>query len=279
MKLPQRLKSVLWWVFCGLVFWWLCWGIAWSAPEQMVRIAGGSFLPLYNVAPARGKLAKGATRAGTPVQVAPFYLDRYPVTNQQFLEFVRANPKWRRSKVKRLFAERGYLKHWKSDTSFDDSLASSPVVNVSWFAARAYCKAHSKRLPTQQEWEFVAQASQNETNGSRDPQFRKQVLDWYGKPTPDRLPSVGKAFRNVYGVYDLYGLTWEWVDDFNTLLGTGESRGDGNLERDLYCAGGSVGSVDPSDYAAYMRYAFRSSLKANYSVPNLSFRAASSRKQ
>ena len=46
------------------------------------------------------------------------------------------------------------------------------------------------------------------------------------------------------------------------------------LDRNLFCAGGSVGATDVSNYAAYMRYAFRASLKANYAVANLGFRCA-----
>ena len=57
---------------------------------------------------------------------------------------------------------------------------------------------------------------------------------------------------------------------------TGESRGDTTLERNLFCAGGALSAGDPSNYAAFMRYAFRSSLKGNYAVGNLGFRGARS---
>jgi len=51
-----------------------------------------------------------------------------------------------------------------------------------------------------------------------------------------------------------------------------ESRGDASLERSLYCGNGAVGAADFEDYAAFMRYAFRSSLEARYNVANLGFR-------
>lgn len=59
---------------------------------------------------------------------------------------------------------------------------------------------------------------------------------------------------------------------FNTAFVTGESRGDTALEKSMFCGSGAVGAADPSDYAAFMRFGFRSSLKGNFTVANLGFR-------
>jgi formylglycine-generating enzyme required for sulfatase activity len=48
------------------------------------------------------------------VRVAPFRLDRVPVTNADFLTFVRANPQWQRGQVPAALADEGYLRHWQS---------------------------------------------------------------------------------------------------------------------------------------------------------------------
>jgi formylglycine-generating enzyme len=69
---------------------------------------------------------------------------------------------------------------------------------------------------------------------------------------------------------------WEWVDDFNTALVTGESRADTGLERTLFCGAGAVSARDLTNYPAFMRAGFRSSLHASYVVPNLGFRCAKS---
>ena len=82
----------------------------------------------------------------------------------------------------------------------------------------------------------------------------------------------GKTNKNIWGVYDLHGLVWEWTLDFNSVLISGESRKDVDTDRDLFCAGGAVGAKDLMNYAAFMRYAFRGSIKANYSIQNLGFR-------
>ena len=228
---------------------------------QEVLIPGGSFKPLYTVGPR-------------VVKVKSFYLDRDPVTNRDFLAFVKARPQWRRSRVARVFAEERYLASWSGDLQFAPELADRPVTGVSWFAARACCRWRGKRLPTEAEWEYVGRASATKADASQDKAFIQGILDWYARPTPALLPPVNAGKPDVYGVRGMHGMVWEWVEDFNTSLVTGESRGDKGLDRNLFCAAGAAGSGDPSNYAAYMRYAFRASLQARFTVRNLGFRCA-----
>ena len=61
------------------------------------------------------------------------------------------------------------------------------------------------------------------------------------------------------GIADLHGVIWEWVDDFNAVVTSGESRGDSGPDAGLFCAGGAALSADPSNYSAFMRYALRGS--------------------
>lgn len=245
------------------------------AATGMVRIPAGSYLPLY-AEPPRDSIPPVERGAARRANVAAFAMDLRPVTNAEFLAFVREQPQWRRSRVAPLFADGSYLRHWRSDLELGDlAPPNSPVVNVSWFAARAYLKARGKALPTVDQWEYVAAASETLADASRDPVFNARLRAWYARPTPGRLPPVGSTFRNFYGVDDLHGLVWEWTLDFNSALVTGESRGDGALDRSLYCGGAAASASDFEDYAAFMRYAFRSSLQANYCVANLGFRGVS----
>jgi len=235
------------------------------AGPGMVIVPAGSFVPLYG---SRDR----------PVRVDAFALDVHPVTNGEFFRFVAAEPRWQRDRVPPLFADEDYLRHWEGPLRLGaDSSARSPVTHVSWFAARAYCASAGKRLPTLDEWEFAARASEDRPDAAGDPDFERRILEWYGRPTRLPLPEVGDTFRNTFGVWDLHGLVWEWVADFNGVMMTGESRKDrGGLDPQLFCAAGSLGSVDPGDYAAFMRYAMRASLRARYTVRNLGFRCARS---
>jgi len=233
---------------------------------EMVVIPGGSFVPLF--------LQEG--EAAT--EVAAFELDRRQVTRGEYLEFVRANPRWRRSQVKPVFADHGYLADWPGELDVgDDDDARRPVTQVSWFAAKAYCEAQGARLPTVAEWEYVAAASATAHDGTRDPEFTQWLLELYTRPAPRPLPLAGTGFRNAYGVYDLHGPVREWLLDYNTVMVSDDSRGVGARDQQLYCAAGSVGSTRTDDYAAFLRYTFRSGLNGRSTVENLGFRCARGR--
>jgi formylglycine-generating enzyme required for sulfatase activity len=82
----------------------------------------------------------------------------------------------------------------------------------------------------------------------------------------------------VYGVEALHGLVWEWTDDFNALFVTGDNREDGEKNSKFMCGSGATGSARREDYAAFMRYALRSSLTPRTGLINLGFRCAYSPK-
>ena len=242
----------------------------------MAIITAGEFRPLY------------LSETSSLVNVASFNIDQKPVSDIQFFEFVRLNPKWQKDNIPAIFSDVRYLEHWVQNS---DSLnltkstqqgwqpsepnANSAVVNVSWFAASAYCQSLGKQLPTVNQWEYVAKANETRANGSDDPKYRQTILDWYGQHSSQLSTPIARSAPNYWGVYDLHGLNWEWTEDFNSALVSGESRADSSINKKLFCAAGAVGSADPSDYAAFMRYGFRSSLQADYSLPNLGFRCSS----
>jgi sulfatase modifying factor 1 len=232
-----------------------------AAAQEMARIPGGAYVPMFRNGPAT-------------VTVAPFSLDRLPVTRAEYLAFVTAEPRWRRGRVSRAFAGPGYLASWPAPLSAGagDDLRR-PVTEVSWFAARAYCASRGKRLPTTDEWELAARAGETSADASRDPAFRARLLALYlaRRPVP---PPVGSGGRNAYGVGDLHGGAWEWVEDFNALLVSDDSRATGGRDHALFCAAGVVGATDPANYPAYLRYGFRAALEGRTTVGSLGFRCA-----
>lgn len=197
--------------------------------------------------------------------IGPFKVDKDPVTNEEFRSFVRENPEWKRTKIKRLFASPDYLSHWADDDSFPAEISNRPVTHVSWFAARKYCAARGKRLLTVAEWEYSSDAS--------DPANVQLVLDWYGKPNGG-LTDVASAKTNSRGLRGMHGLIWEWVEDYGSVIVQGDSRNSNDAKGALFCGAGSLRAKDPTQYATFMRFAHRSSLKANYVGSSLGFRCA-----
>ncbi len=230
----------------------------------MILIPAGIYVPL-----------QPGPKDATKVEVPSFHLDVYAVTNAEFLAFVTEHPAWRRSRVSPLFADASYLQHWAGDLALGPSAPpDSPVVHVSWFAARAFARAHEKRLPTTAEWERAAAAGYSRADGRNDERFVRDLYAWLARPVPPVLGDVHRTSADFNGVHGLHGLIWEWVDDFNTALVTGESRGDSGLDRDLFCGAGAANAKDTADYAAFMRQALRSSLRANNTTSSLGFRCA-----
>jgi len=225
----------------------------------MVSIKGGEYIPLYG-------------RDSMKVSISDFLMDVYPVTNEEYLKFVKENPKWKKSKVIRLFADKRYLISWKSDTELGkNQKLESPITDISWFAAKNYCESQEKRLPTIDEWEYVAMANDKMPDARKLEEYNQLILGWYEKPkTFDNV--IGSTFKNYWNVYDLHGLVWEWTSDFNSVLISGESRKDGDKDSELFCGSAAINATDLMNYAAFMRYAIRVSLKAKYTMKNLGFR-------
>ncbi len=196
----------------------------------------------------------------TAVQVAPMCLGAAPVTHAEFLEFVRAHPEWRKSRVTGLFAEDSYLSDWQDDLTPPADASSKPVTFVSWFAAGAFCEAHGARLPKVAEWErfaggdAAAAAERGAAAGSVPFEFAM------GHPTADL---EGSALK-------LAGI-WEWTSDFNSAVVSGRIGNSQDKDASLFCGDG-FRAVDPSNYGAFLRYSFRSSLRGDFALRNLGFR-------
>ena len=156
------------------------------------------------------------------VYLDAFYIDKYPVTNAQYKEFVEANPDWvkpakwyeQRSSdirnIQKMYHDGEYLKHWKV-RDYPIREDDHPVTWVSWYAAMAYAKWAGKRLPTEAEWEKAARGG---LTGEKYP-WGNTIDSSYvnydayvGKTT-----SIGKYPANGYGLYDVVGNVYEWCLD------------------------------------------------------------------
>lgn len=210
-----------------------------------------------------------------PLHIERFALDRRPVTNAEYLAFVTEHPQWRRDRVAALFADADYLSQWQAPDALGAAARpDQPVTRVSWFAARAYCQAQGARLPTWYEWEVAAAADGHKPDARHDADWQATILNWYAQPATRPLPRVAAGPANYYGIWDLHGLIWEWVEDFNALTVSGDSREQGDPDKLRFCGAGALSLKDRESYPVLMRIAFLSSLEARSTAHSLGFRCA-----
>lgn len=228
--------------------------------NDMVLITPGFYSPLF----------KYGNSVNEKVYVKAFMINRYPVTNFEFEQFVLKNPKWSFENVDLIFADKNYLNSWKNcDIT---SIYDYPVVYVSWFAADAYCSYFGNRLPNIDEWEYVSSAGLDHINGRAEDDYLQIILDWYIVSQVKGLVDIYSMQKNYWGVFGLHGSVWEWVNDFNSVILLNTDAEGGGLEEVLYCGATATNAIDPADYVAFMRFAFRNTLEADYTSSSLGFR-------
>ena len=190
-----------------------------SAPPGMVYIPGGQFD--FRVS---GVMIEGGNDIGVDVQypwessprrqhihemeIKPFYIDKYPVTNAEFKRFLDAThyePK----------DGHNFLKDWK-DGMYPTGWSERPVTWVSLEDARAYAQWAGKRLPHEWEWQYAAQGTDgrlypwgDQWNAAAVPALDTGRL----LRGPDRV-NAHPAGASPFGVMDMVGNVWQWTDEF-----------------------------------------------------------------
>ncbi len=175
-------------------------------PGDMVMISAGPFTMGSSDGP-------DDERPAHEVTLRAFSIDRFPVTNAQYAEFlnaVAASP----SAPSRLydFDDADARIHRRGDRwAADGGYENHPLVEAPWAGALAYCTRARKRLPTEAEWEKAARGTDTRRFpwGSEIPERRRAQYGagWNETAPVDAFP----AGASPYGVRDMAGNAWEWV--------------------------------------------------------------------
>ncbi len=190
-----------------------------SFPLEWVTLPGGRFV--------MGDEEDGPAHE---VELAPFKISKYPITNAQFAAFMQAGG----YKEKQWWSEAGWKacqkEKWTQPDSWNDerfNLPNQPVVDVSWFEAEAFCNWLSEqgakgreqnsriRLLTEAEWEYAARGNVGRifSWGNEDPTVE---LANYDDGNVGRATAVGSYPNGATpeGICDVSGNVWEWCSDW-----------------------------------------------------------------
>ena len=153
-----------------------------------------------------------------------------------------------------------------------DITDSHPAVSLRWKDARAYCHWAHGRLPSEAEWEYACRGG---SSGAYCYGGEKGQLARYGAYGMGKaVAEVGTKLPNAYGLYDVHGNVWEWVQDgyasYSKAPTDGSAREPGPASQRA-CRGGSVG-ID----ADYCRSPTRRSNAPDYRGSATGFRPAKS---
>jgi formylglycine-generating enzyme required for sulfatase activity len=194
---------------------------------DMVFIPGGTFVMGTNAATVpilqqrfnvRRRELFDAEIPAHPVTVAPFYMDKHEVTNEQFQAFFQAHPEWGPDRIPRQFHNGEYLKDWHG-TAYPPGQARHPVVQVSWYAAVAYAHWAGKRLPTEAEWEHAARGGLSGKQFPWGDEDASPDRAKYGAGEAGGPAAVGTYPANGFGLYDMAGNVWEYcLDEWGPYL-------------------------------------------------------------
>ena len=171
-----------------------------KAPRGMVEIPGGTFI--YRVKKTAHFISYPELPDSMVLNIHKFYMDQYPVTNQQFKRFITAADYLPKDTV-------NYLKHWKKWT-YPKGTGDFPVVYVGREDAGAYAKWAGKRLPTEIEWQYAGQGTDTLSWPWGHEFDSTKCNNASGRLTPvDAFPQG----QSQFGVMDLVGNVWQITND------------------------------------------------------------------
>jgi len=240
-------------------------------PGQTVLVNGGTFM--MGSPSGTGNSNEHPQHS---VTVSSFRISKYEITNQQYADFmnaINANADGSVGGVEYLDMDSEYIQISYNGNSFvvDAGKENHPVMEVSWYGAKAYSEYYGGRLPTEAEWEFAARGGNNSNGYTYSGSNNVNDVAWYNGNSGFLTRTVGTKNANELGLHDMSGNVGEWCNDWfgdNYYSSSpsndpqGPSSGTYRIFRN--------GSVSYS--AFYCRVAFRNITNPTGTYLNLGFR-------
>ena len=169
----------------------------------MVEVAEGTFKMGFSDCPSvRPDEWEQRSCPQHPVTIGRFWIGKYEVTFDEYSAFVLDS-----DDIKLPPPHRGWGR------------GSRPVINVSWYDVRAYAAWLTEvtgklfRLPTEAEWEYATRAGTTTEFSFGEDSGKLGDYAWYSDNSKFQTHSVGQKKPNPWGLYDMHGNVWEWVED------------------------------------------------------------------
>jgi len=140
---------------------------------------------------------------------------------------------------------------------YDKFKENTPIVNISWYDAKNYCKWLSKktnriyRLPTKKEWKYACNLGQKSKWFFGNDNKLIDKYAWTYENSKGKIYSVGAKLANPLGIYDMYGLVWEWCENWDEDWGEKKLLKGGSYDNNIR---DTQISVDFGDYPTIASY-------------------------
>lgn len=162
--------------------------------NDMVLIPGGEYLIDKN----------SNTSDHSPahmVKIDSFLMDKYEVTNAQYNRFC--------NETGHRLPEFWRMDIYKSGLDFPNH----PVIGVNWYDANKYASWAGKRLPTEAEWEIAVRGGLVNNEFPNGNELDTKIAYINAKRITRGPTEIGAFQANNFGLYDMAGNVWEWVED------------------------------------------------------------------
>jgi formylglycine-generating enzyme required for sulfatase activity len=251
-----------------------------SSPLPTQTVDLGSGVKMEFVLIPKGKFMMGTAKGAKyrnddenehQVEITkPFYLGKYPVTQEQYQILMGTNP-----------SAHSANGAWKQTVTGLDT-RQFPVEMLSWNDSKAYCATLAQRdkqgrkfrLPTEAEWEYACRAGSTTRYYFGDAPEQLGDYAWFNQNSGNRTHPVGEKKPNAWGLYDMLGNVWEWCEDwygpYDGLAASDPLRSNRHLENSHVLRGGGFAGSQDQSRPAHRNYR----LGPNHHDRDLSLRVA-----